>query len=167
MKLKKGGILSPIPPRNSGRDFPRCRFSPAFSVSDPTASAPRRDPILLTSKTAAGGIKAQRRVALFQQARSFEQTIAVIESLLLAMLCNHQSALVKQPGSGAAQQAQRSRIFLRRIPGRTQKNSSVAFSFPSRMPFAQNRPHGDSINMESRRDPQPLQVAAQNLERHR
>src|ERR1035437_10844244 len=129
MKLKKGGILSPIPPRNSVRDFPRCRFSPAFSVSDPTASAPRHGPILLPSKTAAGGIKAQRRVALFQQARSFEQTIAIFESLLLAMLCNHQRASVQQPGSGAAQQAQRSRIFLRGIPGRIQKNYFVAFSF--------------------------------------
>jgi len=94
----------------------------------------------------------------------------VFEKLFAAMLGDDQRVISKQPGSGSAEQAQRGRVLPGRIPRRIEKNQIECNRAPciaSRLHLAQSSSHCGGVNVKSRRQPQPFQIAAQNLQRRR
>ncbi len=82
----------------------------------------------LSGLAATDRIKTQRRIALFEQACAGERAVTVFEMFLAAMLCDDQSAIAEQSGSGITQKAQRGRIFPRQVVRRIEKDHFVAFS---------------------------------------
>lgn len=113
-------------------------------------------------------IEAQRRVALFQQPRAFERAVALFQPLLAPMLGDDRRVRGEQPGGRASQQAQRGRVLRSRVIGRIEKKYFVLFLFISgRGGAAQKNSYGNGVDAESRSQPQPFQVAAQDAERRR
>ena len=133
-----------------------------------------------TERPSSGGIKAQRRVALFQQPGAFEAAVTVFEPLLAAMLGDDQRAGTQQTGRGAAQQAQRGRVLSGRIVRRIEKHQvegrpRLSFRLPpslsaqasARCELSQPGAHAARVNLESCRQPQRGQVGAQHSKRGR
>ena len=120
------------------------------------------------------GVEAQRRVALFQQPRALKQAIAVFQALLFPVLGDDHDAVGQQPGSLAAQQAQRGRVILFCVPGRIEEDQVElrSWSCPSTQAgtcFQLSQSSSDccGVDAKSRPQPQPLQIAAENPERRR
>jgi len=69
-------------------------------------------------------IKAQRRVACFQQPRSFEQAITVLKAFFFSVLGDHQRAFAQQSGSRSAQKASVAAYSSAASHGGSRKNTS-------------------------------------------
>src|SRR5580692_2620356 len=72
-------------------------------------------------------VEAQRSVALFEHASSFQVAVFLVERLFAAVLCDNNRARRKSSLSSPAQQFQRDRVLFRLFIWRIEKYYFVAF----------------------------------------